>query len=101
VDLETNPQTDWSGVLPGLNVGFDLACLLVFASPGFAEDKQLVFFNRVQDSLESHSEVARSGTNVVKKHQPTEHASDCSWFQKIHCLFPLNIPVNVSASPVC
>ncbi len=74
MDLETNPKTDWSGVLPGLNIEFDLACLLVFAPRGFAEDKQLVFFDRVQDSLELHSEVARSGTNVVKKHQPTEHA---------------------------
>jgi hypothetical protein len=59
-----------------------------------------VFFNRVQDSLELHSEVACSGTSVVKKHQPTEHASECSWFQKLQYLFPLNIPINMSASPV-
>ncbi len=70
--------------------GEDLPAIvqLVFALSGFALDKRLVFLNRVHNSLELHSEVASSGTNVVKNHQSTEHASECTWYQKRQYLSP-------------
>ena len=49
-----------------VNVKFDLAIRLLFAPSGIGVNKRLVFLDRIQDSLEQHSEVPLSGTDVVR-----------------------------------